>query len=363
MKKTTTLIAFCTIATTVFAQISITNSNMPNSSDTLRYSTAQMSSVGDFLTSGANHNWDFSNLNPNGQGIRSFKPSLATPYGFFFLPPKFGEKQIDTVKLPSIITNSLTVTDIFAFYKKSSTQFITEGLGVKLNGFPVPNFNSDDDELYLFPLNYLDRDSTTFAFSTVTTTLVPFTYKKKGYRITEADGWGSVTTPYGTANCLRVVTTQYSRDSIYTTLLPSPFNKFGFPNYQRSYQWLTLGERIPYLEVIGNVALGNFTPTQIRYRDNMRSFVGIEENSNPIALSVFPNPTNNQLIILLPKTEESVLIEMVDLQGKVVMKETTATNQEMINQHTLMIDQLAKGLYILNLSTKTNKQTLKISVQ
>jgi len=30
------------------------------------------------------------------------------------------------------------------------TKFIAEGLGLKINGIPVPNFYSDEDELYFF---------------------------------------------------------------------------------------------------------------------------------------------------------------------------------------------------------------------
>lgn len=217
--------------------------------------------------------------------------------------------------------------------------------------------------MYKFPLDYLDRDSTTFEFSSVSSGLVPFTYKKAGYRITESDGWGTITTPYGTANCLRVVTTQYSKDSIFTTLLPSPFNKFGFPNYQRSYQWLTLGEKIPYLEVSGNVVFGAFTPTQVKYRDVIRSFVGIEETENNLALTVFPNPANNQVIIVTPQLNQELKAEMSDLQGKLVFSTTFTDNSQMANQHLLNVSNLAKGFYVLSLVSSNKKQSLKISVQ
>lgn len=344
------------------SQITITSSQMPGSSDTIRYSTAPLSTVGNYTTTGSNYVWDFSGLTPNGQKLREFKPSFSTPYAFFFLPPKYGEKIADTVSIP-VISNSLTITDVYNFYKKTTSVFSVEGLGVKLNGIPVPNFNSDEDELYNFPLSYTDRDSTTFAFSTVTNTSVPFTYKKRGYRITEVDGWGSVTTPYGTANCLRVVTTQYSRDSIYTTKLPSPFNKFGFPNYQRSYQWLTLGEKIPYFEVTGNVVFGVFNPTQARYRDHIQSFVGMQETNANIALSVYPNPANNQLVIITEQGAKSINVKLTDLQGKVVFSDSLNNNGDVINQHIIDVSKVAKGLYVLTLFKDGNQQTLKISIQ
>ena len=366
MTKIFTSLSLLILTFVVQAQISITNTSMPLSGDTIRYSSAALSSVGNYTATGINYVWNFSTLIPNNQKLRSFKASTATPYGFFFFTPKYGEKITDTVKLPAAVPGIPSITDIYNFYKKTSLVFAVEGTGIKLNGFPVPNFYSDEDELYNFPLNYTDRDSTTFKFSTITSTLVPFVYKKQGYRITEADGWGSITTPYGTANCLRIITTQYSIDTLRGSLTVGtftvPFN-FGFPNYQRSYQWLTTGEKIPYLEVSGTLAGTAFTPTQVKYRDRTQSFVGVKEQDMELALSVFPNPTSNQLVVITPQLKGAIQAEMTDLQGKVVLSQILTQNSDIANQHVLNVAGLAKGLYVLNLSTPTSKQSLKISVQ
>ena len=350
------------------SQISITSVNMPVSGDTGRYSNASLSSVGDYTTTGANHNWDFSTLDSTGQGMRFFQPSSATPYAFYFFPPKYGEKTLDTVPIPSFpgITIPISITNIYSFYKKNgTTSFNAEGLGLTLSGIPIGTTaqGNNDDELYFFPLNYLDHDSSTFNFSTPTFSAIPFTYKKHGYRITDVDGWGTITTPYGTEACLRVVTTQYSIDTIKISALPAPFNKFGFPNYVRSYQWLTLTEKIPYLEVSGNVIGGNFTATQARYRDKLRSWVGIKEENQTLALSVFPNPSSNQITIITPKNGGSIKAELIDMQGKQVLSSALDNNSNVVNQHQLNVSSLAKGLYILNLSNLEGKQSLKISIQ
>ena len=356
------------ISLTLKSQITITTANMPISGDTCRYSSASLSSVGDYTTSGANHLWDFSTLDSTGQGMRNFQPSSATPYFFYFFPPKYGEQTLDSVPIPAIPIGGLTLSikDIYSFYKKNgTTSFNAEGLGLTLSGIPIGTTaqGNNDDELYLFPLNYLDRDSTTFNFSTPTFSAIPFTYKKHGHRITEVDGWGTIITPYGTDSCLRVVTTQYSIDTIFIPALPAGFNKFGFPNYVRSYQWLSLNEKIPYLEVSGSLIAGNFTANQALYRDRLRSFVGIKENVQQLALSVFPNPTSNQLTIITPKNSGSIKAELIDVQGKTVFSNDLNNNSNMVNQHVLNVSSLAKGLYILNLSNLEAKQSLKISIQ
>lgn len=343
------------------SQISISVTNMPVSGDTARYSNAKPSSVGDYTITGANYNWHFDTLVPTGQGLREFKASLSTPYFFYFFPPKYGEKIIDSVPIP---VPAFSIKNIFSFYKKNgTTSFNSEGLGLTMSGIPIGATYSDEDELYMFPLNYLDRDSTTFNLSTPTNSLIPFTYKKHGYRITQADGWGTITTPFGTANCLRVITTQFSIDTITINALPAPLNKVGFPNYERKYQWLTLGDKIPYFEITGTLIGSNFTPTQYRYKDRIRYFVGLAEESSQIALSVFPNPSSSEISILIPKNDESVTLTLTDLQGKIILTKVFSKNFEIINDYKLNVSSLSKGLYILTLSTSIQKQNLKITIQ
>lgn len=365
MKPLFSLLSCMALNVSVWAQtpISITSVNMPVINDTIRFSLADMASVGDYTVTGANYNWDFSTLVPTNQDIRKFQPGSATPYAFYFFPPKYGEKTLDSVPIPS--ATGFSIKNIYSFYRKNSTlSFNAEGMGLTMNGVPVGVTNSDEDELYLFPLNFTDRDSTSFKMSTPTTTMIPFSYKKQGYRITEADGWGTITTPYGTAPCLRVVTTQYSIDTITVNALPAPFNKIGFPNYMRSYQWLTLGEKIPYLEVNGNVIGGSFMPTQARYRDVIRVFAGIQENNNSAMLfSVFPNPAKEELSLVLGKTYEPVKITITDLQGKTIRSFVIENNTQIINTHRLPINNMTPGLYLLNLNNDSGKQTLKISIQ
>jgi hypothetical protein len=307
--------------------------------------------------------WAFDSLNTNNQAVRQFQPSSASPYFFYFFFPKYGEKIQDSVpNLPAIPlgTISLTIKNIWDFYKKvSTTSFNAEGTGMTISGLPLGATYTDEDELYKFPLYYGRRDSTTFKLSTPTTSLIPFVYKKRGYRITEADGWGYVRTPFGTEPCLRVVSTQYSQDTIMLTS-PITFN-IPFPNYVRTYQWLTLGEKIPYFEVSGNLVANNFTPTQVRYRDTPRSFVGIKENESQHALAIFPNPAVNELNFVIPKSGE-MSVEVFSQTGQLVMKRTV-TNNEVMNKHTLDISKLATGLYSGVLSDGKTVQNFKFIKQ
>jgi hypothetical protein len=367
MKKNLLFSIICFGALFAKAQITVTSSQMPSSGDTARMSLANLNSIGNYTATGANFNWDFNNLVPTDQVMREFKPSFQTPYAFYFLPPKYGEKTLDAVPIPNIPLGGLTITieDIYSFYRKNGTSsFNSEGLGLKLSGIPVGATYTDEDELYLFPLNYLNRDSTRFSLTTPSNTLVPFTYKKHGYRITEADGWGTITTPFGTENCLRVVTTQYSIDTIYIPALPSGFNKIGFPNYMRSYQWLTLNDNVPYLEVSGNLVGNNFTPTQARYRDRIRYFVGIEEKRDKVSVlfNIYPNPSSNSIALVFNNNSIKMDYYIADLSGKVV-KSGVISNEKAEYEHQILLTELPKGLYHFTLSDNKTQQTIKFSLQ
>ena len=349
------------------AQISITASSMPVSGDTIRYSNATLASVGDYTSTGANYTWNFSTLVPTSQAIRAFKPGTATPYFILFGFTAYGELVQDTVPIPTIpITGvpSIKITDVYNFYSKSSTKFITEGLGVKINGIPVPSLfdSGKEDVLYKIPLNYTDRDSTIFKFSTPTTTAIPFQYSKEGYRITEADGYGSITTPQGTYNCLRVITTQYSMDTIRGTITlpvvgPTPF-KFGFPNYQRSYQWLTTTEHIPVLEISGTYNNNTFVANQAKYRQTIVSFVGLVENEkNNLNISVFPNPSSSILNIKLPTNTNKLNATIINAQGQLIKC------LDINGSQTIDVSFLPAGIYFIDLKNEKGTQKLKILIQ
>jgi hypothetical protein len=296
MKTKFLLLNFCWAAFAIKAQspITLNNSNMPGNGDTLRYTGVQLSSVGNYSASGVNFSWNFSNMVSTTEGLRSFKSSLQTPYALFFLSANaYGEKIADTIG-----AGALMFTKVFNFYKKQTTPnaFIADGLGITFNNIPLPSYYTDKDELYNFPMTFPKYDSSTFRFSTLASTLVPIRYSKTGYRVTKVDGWGTITTPYGTENCLRLVTTQYSKDSIRTSIGPVTI-PLGFTNNQRSYQWLTATSKIPFFEVSGTVVGSQFTPTQARYRGyvNKVDVTGISEQLNGVTTMLYPNPVKDLL--------------------------------------------------------------------
>lgn len=303
MKNLICLTAFIANLSSMFAQnpIVLTNANMPTANDTLRYTNVNLNSIGNYSLTGTNYTWNFKNVISTTEGRRDFKAALNTPYGFFFLAPgEYGEKIADTLIAG---TGTITITKFYNYYRKTTTPlnaFIADGVGLSINNIPVPCYYTDKDELYIFPLSYPKLDSTTFKFSTPTTSLLPISYSKAGYRTTRVDGWGTVITPYGTENVIRLVSTQYSKDTIKLNLpIPNlPPIKIGLQNNQRSYQWLSLNSKIPFFEISGTLNGPLFTPNTARYR-------GFDVSKNPIDLTAL-KPESTQPVFNYSKLKHQI---------------------------------------------------------
>ncbi len=346
------LCIFSVIKLSAQSPITLSNSNMPGSGDTLRYTSVNLNSIGNYTQTGTNFSWNFSSVTTTTEGVRSFKSAVQTPYALFFLSfTGFAEKMPDVS-----IGGGFGFTDYYNFYKKQtnpSQAFIADGVGLTFSSVPLPSYYSDKDELYIFPMTYPKYDSTTFRFSTLSTTLIPIVYTKTGYRVTKVDGWGTVQTPYGTENCLRLVTTQYGVDSIKNNIIPIPI---GFPNTTRSYQWLTMTSKIPYFEVSGSLVGNNFVPNAARfrgYKPKESNPVGIaEESSAPVI--VYPNPVKNSL-----KLGGGVSVfesQIIDLNGKVV---SAANSAESLTEQGIDVSNLAPGIYSIQIKAAGQQYQLR----
>ncbi len=323
------------------AQITITYTNMPASGDTIRYSTCKATSV-NYTVTGANITWNYDTLVPTGQGLYDYTPASATPYFFYFTGGDYGLEIADSIGFATYEFHN-----VYDFYKNTASAFETKGMGFTYSGLPLEATYNPADQIYVFPLIYLNHDSTPYKVTVALTTTV--SYSQFGYRITDVDGWGTISTPYDTAvPCIRVVSTTYGKDSIH-------YGTFGFatPDVQRSYKWLSLTEKIPVLELDGtyNASSGAFTPTSAKYRDEYRYFAGIKQIVGVTSqVSVYPNPTSGDLYIHTNSLDVST-INLYDVNGvQVAVYNTTGIITKVSMQS------LSKGFYYYRVSTKDGTQ-------
>lgn len=245
------------------AQITITTADMPVVGDTLRYSISAIDSTlfADYERSGANLTWNFDSLLPLRQGVRRFVNSSQTPYNS--VPPRTANLLADTLRI-----EGFELYDVYNFYNNDSTSFSLDYRGATApTGFaniPISQSYVDKDEVLQFPLNYLDRDSSTFKFE-FDNAFPPAYYASEGYRINNVDAWGTISTPFGTFSCLRVVTDIITYDTVSFS-----GNNVGVNSHTREYSWVSNQIGMPLLHLSGNVIDSVFVPLRVEYRDSVR---------------------------------------------------------------------------------------------
>lgn len=304
-KKLLGLFLFVAIGGWVNAQITIQSTHMPKAKDTFHFVTGNpVNYMGQVAQNGPGQFWVFSPESPKVTSVVEYKSSFNTPYAFYF---------INTVGLKvaeSIGLSQFELEDVYQFYSNNSSSYRIEGMGFKISLSPLPlagNYQIED-KVYVFPLEYGDRDSNIFKVS-INIPLVG-AYSQSGYRITSVVGYGKVRVVDDTLECLKVRSDIIGADTVETS-----FGKFGFPTHRVEYKWLTLEHRIPVVEISGTEAAGQFVPNLARYLDLAPNGGGNPtsiQNSAPASSLVYPNPAQDKLF----KSQEVQEIRAFDMQGK-----------------------------------------------
>lgn len=250
---------FCVFAN---AQITVTSTDMANVNDTVRFSTSAVNVSTMLNDTGANRTWDFSNLVPNFQDIVSFKSVLNTNIGYYsaFSSSSYGTQD------PDISFTLASATNVYSFYTKSTSNYVVDGRGFSVSGLPLTQPYLGKDVVYKFPLAYGNRDTSSYYTNQVN--LIVATLASSGKRINVVDGWGTLTTPYGTFNCVRVKSVVQQTDTVAVTQIPFPIP---VAHNKTEYKWFTNGKKIPILEI--DVTTGTGAATTIKYRDSVRADV------------------------------------------------------------------------------------------
>jgi hypothetical protein len=89
-------------------------------------------------------------------------------------------------------------------------------------------------------------------------------------------------------------------------------------------------------------------------------WVGLEEELFT-DITVYPNPTSSILNIVNPSNTSSLKVEMIDMNGRVVLVENSALNNA--SEATFAIDHLEKGIYTLRVYNDEGQKIFKIVKQ
>lgn len=308
----------------------------------------------DVSITGASQSWSMVPLTGGTTAYQNFYPMSATPLVFqlVFLSCDYAQPLLGNTAV-----GALPVTDAYEYYNyagTSSSRLEIKGFGayVTIPGtttpVPLPAIYSSPDVVYQFPITFGNTDSSVSGYE-VTIPLGGIigdvTFKRNQKRVNVVDGWGSIVTPAGNFDVLRVKSSIDRVDSLITALAP-----IGFPSKPIEHKWLGKTKKIPVFQTNGTDLAGTFTPNLITFWGQAASGLNqVNESGNAL---IYPNPTDgNSTIQYELKQVSDVDILILDMQGKMVGQ--FHFKQQSTGNHSegLPLGGLPKGNYLIQCKT------------
>lgn len=348
---------------TAGSQITVTQSDFPSGGDTAMISVSDAIML-DLTTTGANAVWDYSNLHISQQRIDTFF-NLST--ASFLYQAQFNNGFTEPEYLSDYYSNlvgfdlggvggmGVTIEKPVGFVKIGSSKYENVGIGIKLNGYEVPMAMDSIDIEFELPINYSDSWAD---YSYINVDMNPAfnaIFIRHQNRNSIVDGWGQITTKFGTFDVLRVKSLVTVTDSVNIDLgFGSTWFELPTPD-QIEYTWISNGNKVPILKVVTQDIAGTETPTRVEFKDQQRNLLGVEENDN-LNNFIYPNPANGLVSINLGQNNAGLTIYTIS--GEIVYQA-----QNVNGTITLDAGAWTSGAYIVKVINESGVTTSKLVVE
>ncbi len=240
----------------------------------------------------------------------------------------------------------------YLYFNNSAQSFTTQGFAGDLLGTGVINVNfASALTLHQFPRTYGSTFTDTYGLN-VTVPGASFNplisqinFRRISNVVDETDGWGQITTPFGTYNVLRVKRTEIFTDSIFALPIFPPTWQLVSTNTDttQNYSWFAKDGKLAVAEMSFD-SLG--VPKIFKWTELPGLGVGLEEENN--ILSISPNPFADVIII------EGLLngeVFLNDASGREINVNQAIDGSEI----TLFVNDLPSGVYyVKTTSSKLN---------
>ena len=288
---------------------------------------------------GANQSWNYAGLVPVSQRVESYVPaSVVTAtslfYSFTFGP--LGGVNRATVASPQALpvpagaNLPIALTDTYQFFNLAAAgatpqDFRSVGFGASLNGTAIPvtyASATQQDVIYRFPLSFASpADSSSSFFSTPAAIATVGYLSQKRKRVNKPDAWGTLTTPFGTFQTVRIVTKLIDHDSV--AFGGTPGQGFDIP-LTREYKWLAKGQHVPVLTITTRLLAGQEVVSGVEYRDSYRRIIrlGTRDAVLEAGLAAAPNPSavGSALTISVPAGSGPLTVSATDVVGRLLFR-------------------------------------------
>jgi type IX secretion system substrate protein len=289
---------------------------------------------------GANQNWNFSTVVPNGSfHIDQWVAPASTPYAANFPGTNLVQQTVDTGG-----------NTVYLYHNATSSMTDLHGMGFDASGILYIMNNSNTEILREFPATYNTTLSDNFS-GLATLSIGPATINMYRYGSYSwiADGYGTLTTPNGVyTNTLRGHVNQYITDSMVYVGIPLPTNIIH--HYSNSYFWgcTNPGNRL-YQFYIGYDTAVTSTSTIITKSVSYLDAVTAIEETPPYetaTAAAYPNPANDYAFITLDNPVNGTAeLSLYDLKGSIV--KNISAEMKAANRYEWMfpVSDLPGGIY------------------
>ena len=327
------------------AQITLNNSDFADGGDTVRMSSATDPAI-DFVSTGSNYSWDFSGLIAESQVLKDYSDlSNASTFMQFlfgnFAPPAYQATNVvasDALPIDQVgMFLPVNISAVNSVSKNTADSITSIGISMVVEGNEIP-FKSDTIETrYKFPANYGDVYSSRGYSNIDLNPIFDAIWIQYRQRNSNIDGWGSITTPFGTFDALRIRHSIQEQDSLYFgqfgTWIPLPIPPSSV------YEWWATGELEPILRISTSDFGGTETVTDIEFRDSYDpQLAGISELVADV--TIYPNPAQN--VLNLDGVEIGSSFAIISSDGKLVQSGSVASTSQLIQ-----LNGLTPGSYTL----------------
>lgn len=326
------LLPIALLASPALAQTSpsITAADMPVVGDSLRLSRASPvlpANAPPLSRNGANQTWNYASLAATAQRVVRYD-NVSSAAGALlqltFNNAFFGADTRATLVSPQGLpaaAGTLPITDPLEFSAVSTADYRLVGYGGTVSGTAVPvtyASRAQQDVIYRFPISYGNAAAVSNSLLTTPAALASSGYfSQKRQRTNQPDAWGTLTTPFGTFQALRVVTTLADHDSL--AVGGAPGQGLTLP-VVREYKWLAKGVHVPVLTITTTAVGGPEVIASVEYRDTFRRFVGLAARgaATEAVGSAYPNPSavGTGLRLAVPASSGPLTVSGADLLGR-----------------------------------------------
>ena len=241
-------------------------------------------------------------------------------------------------------------------FSRNTTNGITSvGLSIGISGTEIPVTSDTIETRYAFPMNYEDSYTSNGYSYLDLNPIYNAIWIQYRTRNTEVDGFGSITTPYGTFDVLRIRHEIIESDSVFIDLFEgAEWYELPVP-VRYEYEWITKNEKEPILKVVTRLeASGEEAVISVNYKDNFLDLnAGIEETQNSIQIG--PNPVINSLVV--KGISGSFDYQVIGMYGEVLQKGTKH------NHNAIDLNNINPGTYLIVIDTIYGRTVQKIIKQ